>query len=183
MTNPAADVKSGRRPELGGRVEPVLPRAAASRRDPGAEVPVLPARPRHVALVAVGGAVGAVARVALAEARPLSPGELPVVTLLENLTGAFLLAVLLTVLGRRSVADPTVRLLVGTGVLGSFTTYSTHSVELVVLLEVGARWLAGGYLAVTLVGGLLAAAAGMSLGRRLTPQAAGARSADPGGDP
>jgi len=145
-------------------------------------VPVLPTRPRNVALVAAGGALGAVARVALAEARPLSPGELPVITLVENLTGAFLLAVLLTVLGRRSVADPTLRLLVGTGALGSFTTYSTHSVELVVLLEAGTRWLAGGYLALTLAGGLLAAVAGMSLGRWLTPRAPDAPGAEPGAD-
>lgn len=136
-------------------------------------------RPRHVALVAAGGALGAVGRVALAEAWPARPGGLPVVTLLENLAGAFVLAVLLTVLGRRSVADPTVRLLVGTGVLGSFTTYSTHSVEVVVLLEGGAWWVAGGYLLVTLAGGLLAAAAGVGLGRRLTPEVPGERSAGP----
>lgn len=140
-------------------------------------MPLPPARPRHLALVAAGGAIGAVARVALAEARPLGPGELPVVTLVENLSGAFLLAVLLTVLGRRSVVDPTLRLLVGTGALGSFTTYSAHSVELVVLLDAGAAWMAGGYLVLTLAGGLLAAGAGIALGRWLTPHDPGATGA------
>lgn len=91
-------------------------------------------------------------------------------TLLENLTGAFLLAVLLSALGRRAVTDPTVRLVVGTGVLGSFTTYSTHSVEVVVLATGGSVAVAALYLAVTVAGGVLAALAGTTLTRRLVPE-------------
>lgn len=124
---------------------------------------------RHLLLVGLGGAIGAVARVGLATWRPADVTELPWITLAENLSGTLALAVLLTVLGRRLTADPTVRLLVGTGVLGSFTTYSTHSVELVLRVEAGAVGLAAAYLGLTLAGGLLTAAAGIGLGRWLTP--------------
>lgn len=128
-------------------------------------------RAREIALVALGGAIGAVLRIAFVTAFPTADGAVPWVTLTENLVGAWLLAVLLTVLGRRAVRNPTIRLLVGTGILGSFTTYSTHSVELVRLADHGTWGVAGLYLTLTIGGGLAAAAAGVWVGHRLTPEA------------
>lgn len=119
---------------------------------------------RHLALVALGGAIGAVGRVAVAVAVPLHPAQLPWATLGANLGGAFLLALLLTVIGDRLSEDPTVRLLVGTGMLGAFTTYSAFSVEVVALVDAGAGVTAAVYLVLTLTGGLTAAGAGVRSG-------------------
>jgi fluoride exporter len=124
--------------------------------------------PRNLGYVAVGGAVGAVSRVALATWFPTVPGRLPWVTLVENLTGAFLLALVLTVLTERLALDPAVRLLVCTGMLGAFTTYSTLAVELDRLIAVGALIVAAAYVALTLLGGLTAALAGLRLGQLLS---------------
>ena len=128
--------------------------------------------PRNLGYVAVGGAVGAVSRVALATWFPPVPGSLPWVTLVENLVGAFLLALVLTVLTERLALDPAVRLLVCTGTLGAFTTYSTLAVELDRLLAAGALIVAGLYVALTLAGGLTAAVAGLRLGRTLSTRPA-----------
>lgn len=123
---------------------------------------------RNLGYVAAGGAVGAVARVAFATWFPAAPGGLPWVTLAENLVGAFLLALVLTLLTERLALDPAVRLLVCTGMLGAFTTYSTLAVELDRLLAAGALAIAGTYVALTLAGGLTAALAGLRLGQVLS---------------
>lgn len=122
---------------------------------------------RNVGLVAAGGAIGAVARVALATWFPTAEGALPWTTLAENVVGAFVLAVVLGVLTERVAADPAVRLFVGTGALGAFTTYSALAVELDRLLAGGHVVTAGAYAAASLTVGLLAAVAGLRVGRRL----------------
>jgi fluoride exporter len=122
---------------------------------------------REVALVAVGGAVGAIARVGLAERFPGTPGRIPWTTLAENVTGALLLGFVLTLLAERIAAGPAVRLAVCTGALGAFTTYSTFAVELVRLAEGGAVLTAAAYAAGSLALGLLAALLGVRLARSL----------------
>ncbi len=116
-------------------------------------------------LVALGGAVGTAARYVTSALLPV-PG-LPLVTLLINVVGAFLLGLLLELLGRlpatRAVVAERLRLLLGTGVLGGFTTYSALAVDTVTAGSAVASVL---YAAGTLVLGLAAAAAGMTLGRR-----------------
>lgn len=126
-------------------------------------------RPGAILLVALGGAVGTAGRFALAVLLP-PVGVLPVATVVVNLVGAFLLGLLLEGLARRGPDEGgrrRLRLLLGTGVLGGFTTYSTFSLDTVALLE-------GGHLAElllytggTLVLGLVAAALGIAVaGRR-----------------
>lgn len=122
---------------------------------------------REVGLVAAGGAVGALARVGLAERFPVAPGAIPWTTLAENLAGAFLLGFVLTLLAERVAASPAVRLVVCTGALGAFTTYSTLSVELVRLAEDGHALTAGAYAVGSLVLGLVAALTGVRLARLL----------------
>lgn len=78
-------------------------------------------------LIAIGGFVGAIARFALANA--LAAGTLPYGTLAANVLGAFLLGVLLYEERLAGVLSVETRLLVGTGFLSSFTTYSTFAVE------------------------------------------------------
>lgn len=130
----------------------------------------LPApRPAHhraglALLVAAGGAVGSLGRYGLAQALPPQHGW-PVGTLTANLTGAFLLGVLLEVLGRRGAETPRVqrvRLALGTGVLGGYTTFSSLALEVERLLAAGAVGTALGYAAVSLVAGTLCAAAGVA---------------------
>lgn len=124
-----------------------------------------PSRAVVVAAVAAGGVAGALGRAALAAALPHQPGEWPVATLLTNLSGALALAVLLVVLAERRPASRYRRPLLGTGVLGGYTTFSTLSVDVVELGRDGSAVGAAAYVAASLVGMLVAAVVGVLLAR------------------
>jgi len=111
--------------------------------------------------------VGTVVRVALATWLPVAVGVYPWTTFVENVTGAFLLAAVLTVVAAKRSLDPTVRLLVGTGALGAFTTYSTLAVEVTDLMAAGSVATVVIYTVGSLTTGMLAALAGVVAGRRL----------------
>lgn len=119
------------------------------------------------AAAALGGAVGALGRWGVAEALPSPAGGWPWATLLVNLTGCLLLGLLLAVLAARHPDSPWLRPLLGTGVLGGYTTFSSFAVETVRLAEAGAWATAAGYVLASVLGGVLAAAGGVALGRRL----------------
>lgn len=85
------------------------------------------ARLEPLALIAVGGFVGAVLRHAVALALPTTP--LPWGTLVANVAGSFALGVLLYEAHLADALSPETRLVLGTGFLSSFTTYSTFAVE------------------------------------------------------
>ena len=114
-------------------------------------------------VVAVGGALGSVARYLLSLAGPglLWP------TLAVNLTGAFALGVLAGVLSRRVGASPLWRPFLGTGVLGGYTTFSALAVDLVTSVDGGRGSVAAAYLVATLAGGLALAWAGLAAGERV----------------
>jgi fluoride exporter len=120
---------------------------------------------RNLALVAAGGAVGAVARVALAAAFPVVADAYPWTTFAENVIGAFALALVLTLLAERFTTDRNVRLVVCTGALGAFTTYSTLATELSHRLLDGHLALAAAYATASITLGLLAAFAGARAAR------------------
>jgi CrcB protein len=122
-------------------------------------------------LAALGGALGALARWVIAEAVPRSPGEWPWATLAVNLLGCLLIGVLIAVLAARRPDDERLRTFLGAGVLGGFTTFSAFAVEVADLLRAGPPWVAAAYVAVSVLGGLLAVAAGL----RLVAAAAGFR--------
>jgi CrcB protein len=84
-------------------------------------------RVEPLVLIAVGGFVGAVTRHALAVALPTA--SLPWGTLAANVIGAFALGVLLYEARLAGVLSAETRLVVGTGFLSSFTTYSTFAAE------------------------------------------------------
>lgn len=116
--------------------------------------------------ICLGGAVGTGLRYLCSEwlARALGTG-FPFATLLVNLVGSFLLALLMVVGIETTVLSPTLRLALTTGVMGGLTTYSTFSYETLQYLQDG-RWGAGiGYLAATVVGGLAACLLGWYCGR------------------
>ena len=97
-----------------------------------------------VLLLGVAGATGAAARFAFSEwATRHEKGSFPLATLLINVTGAFALG-LLTTAGGSSGALAQARLVVGTGFLGGYTTFSTLSYDTHSLFRSGqtrAAWL------------------------------------------
>lgn len=105
------------------------------------------------------------ARWGVAGAFPSSAGGWPWATLLVNLTGCALIGVLLAVLLARHPDSAWLRPFLATGVLGGYTTFSTFAVETVQLVEGGAALLAGGYVLVSVIGGVLAVLAGLTAGR------------------
>jgi CrcB protein len=121
-------------------------------------------RPRYLALVFAGGALGTVLRWALAAALP---SGWPVATLFVNVTGAFALGWLLEALALRNEDDkPThgIRLFFGTGVLGGYTTYSAFAVDSDLL---GMSWPALFYVVATIVLGAAASLAGIAIAARI----------------
>jgi CrcB protein len=117
-------------------------------------------------LVALGGALGALARAALSVAiQARWPSRLPWGTITVNLTGCFVLGVLSGVLATRPHLSPTWRTFGAVGVLGAFTTFSTFENETLALLERGAIGAAFGNVAISIVAGLLAVWAGQAIGR------------------
>ena len=110
----------------------------------------------RVALVAVGGLVGAVLRYVVGGfAQAASGSTFPVGTLAVNALGSFCLGVVVPLSLERGLLGPEARLFLGVGLLGSFTTMSTFSVETLLLLREGSFLAAG-----LNVGGTLAAALG-----------------------
>ncbi|MEX2256525.1 MAG: fluoride efflux transporter CrcB [Acidimicrobiia bacterium] len=118
-------------------------------------------RPGDLALIAAGGAVGSLARYGLGEAFPIEPHHFPATTFAINVTGAFLLGVLLEALTRRRTPEHWLRFLLGVGVLGAFTTFSSFMVEIVELARDGHGALAAGYTIASVLAGLVAVLAGL----------------------
>ena len=118
-------------------------------------------------MVWLGGTAGTGSRYLISAVTPAAWG-LPVATVVINVVGAFLLGVLLAALARRERGvggRPTVRLLLGTGFLGGFTTYSALAVDTVVLSSSQLVGHAGAYAVITVLVGGLASWTGVAVGR------------------
>jgi len=109
---------------------------------------------RELAAVFIGGVAGALARAGVAEALPHDPGHWPWATLLVNVVGALVLGAVAARGYRRA--------LLGQGLCGALTTFSTFQLELLQMLDEGRETLALAYAAASLAAGLAAA----ELGRR-----------------
>lgn len=118
---------------------------------------------RRLLLVFVGGSIGTAARLAIGLLMP-DVGGVPLATIVVNVLGSLLIGVL----AARLPGATELRLLLGTGVLGGFTTYSAFMTGTVALWG-DAPVLAFAYAAASLVLGLAAAAAGLRLGRPRRP--------------
>jgi fluoride exporter len=94
-------------------------------------------RPDVLAVIAIGGMLGATARFKLAEALPTRAGHFPWATFWTNLSGSFLLGFLLIVLLERFAPTRYVRPFLVTGILGAYTTMSTFTVETALLIKDG----------------------------------------------
>ncbi len=117
-----------------------------------------------LALLVLAGALGALLRyeVELAVRRRVGP-EFPVGTLFINVSGSFVLGILVGLAAHRGVPSSVVTV-VGTGLLGAYTTFSTFSVDTVGLLERRRPRAAAVNLGASLALGLGAAGLGLVVG-------------------
>jgi len=88
-------------------------------------------------------------------------------TLVINVAGAFLLGVLMALAAHRGVVTPEMRLFLGVGVLGGFTTFSALSYETIVLLERGMVVQGIANMVGSMVLGVAAVVLGMLVGRSI----------------
>lgn len=122
---------------------------------------------RELIAIFAGGCAGALARAGLAEALVHNPGEWPWATFLVNAGGAFLLGYFATRLQERLPLSAYSRPLLGTGLCGALTTFSTLEVELLRMID-GHHWsLALGYASASVATGLLAVFMATKLVRRV----------------
>jgi CrcB protein len=121
---------------------------------------------RELAAIFAGGFVGAIARAELAEVLPSSSGDWPWATFVVNVAGAFLLGYFTTRLQERLPPSSYRRPLLGTGLCGALTTFSTMQLELLGMLDADRVGLAAAYALVSVAAGFLAVAAATNMVRR-----------------
>jgi CrcB protein len=131
-------------------------------------VPELP-RPdrREIAAVFAGGALGTLARAALAQGFPHSATAWPWPTFAVNIVAAFLLGYFVTRLQERLPLSSYRRPLLGTGLCGGLSTFSTMQLEIVKMLDAHAWGLAAGYAASSVAAGYAAIQLSTALVRRV----------------
>lgn len=122
----------------------------------------------HILLVAFGGALGSVCRylVGIGALRLMGP-SFPWGTLSVNVAGSFAIGVLAELIVARFGASAELRLLLITGFLGGFTTFSAFALDAVTLFERGASLAAATYLVLSIGASIAAAIAGIGLIRSL----------------
>ena len=122
--------------------------------------------------VALGGAIGAVMRYQLSRSFPAfetgGAASFPHATLAANVIGSLAMGVLIGWLARHgegTAASENLRLLLGVGVLGGFTTFSSFSLEVISLIERGQPGLAAIYAGISVAAGVAALFLGLILMR------------------
>jgi CrcB protein len=121
---------------------------------------------REIAAIFAGGALGTLARAGLAEAFPHSATSWPWPTFAVNIVAAFLLGYFVTRLQERLPLSSYRRPLLGTGVCGGLSTFSTMQVEILKMISAGAWGLALGYAAASIAAGYVAVHVATALVRR-----------------
>jgi CrcB protein len=116
-------------------------------------------------LICLGGAAGTGARYLFSTAMTRAFGNFPFGTLGVNVIGSFLASVLMVLALERSAISPDTRLILVTGVMGGFTTYSSFNYETIHLAQSGAAGLAVVNVALTLIACLAAGLAGIWVAR------------------
>ncbi|RCK21159.1 fluoride efflux transporter CrcB [Thalassospira lucentensis] len=113
--------------------------------------------PLFIASIALGGAIGAVARHSVSVMMgSIMGGGFPWGTLTVNIVGSFLMGALLEVSALKLSLSPEIRALLVTGFLGAFTTFSTFSLDVATLYERGNLGLTALYIIVSVVVGISA---------------------------
>jgi CrcB protein len=129
----------------------------------------VPPRPdwQTVAAIFVGGALGTLARAALAEAFPHDATTWPWPTFGVNVAAAFLLGYFVTRLQERLPLSSYRRPLLGTGICGGLSTFSTMELEILKMISARDWGLAAGYAAASIVAGYAALHLATALVRRV----------------
>ncbi|MFD4482455.1 fluoride efflux transporter CrcB [Streptomyces sp. NPDC058471] len=109
-----------------------------------------------VAVVAVGGAIGASARYGASLIWPTVPGAFPTTTLLVNVIGCAVMGAFMVILTEARTPHRLLRPFFGTGVLGGFTTFSTYALDIERLVDAGHARTGLAYLGLTLLAALAA---------------------------
>jgi fluoride exporter len=122
---------------------------------------------REIAAIFAGGALGTLARAALSAAFPHAATAWPWPTFAVNITAALLLGYLVTRLQEGPPRSRYWRPLLGTGLCGGLSTFSTMQVEILKMLSAHAWWLAAGYSTASIVAGYGAICLGTALARRV----------------
>ena len=119
-----------------------------------------------IGAVAVGGAIGSVGRLLIGLAIQQRVGtSFPVGTLVINLTGSMLLGFIVRMVLDTSADSPALRAFLTTGICGGYTTFSTFSFELAILVEEGSTGRAALYAAASVGLALAGTFAGFALAR------------------
>jgi CrcB protein len=133
-----------------------------------------------LAVVSAGGALGSLGRWGVSRALPHAEGQVAWATSVENLSGALLLGLLMALILGGGTPNRYLRPVLGVGVLGGYTTFSTYMLDTRSLLVAGHLPAALGYLLGTLVAGLAAVWAGLAVGRGLLAASGHGRPEGPG---
>jgi CrcB protein len=117
--------------------------------------------PQFILAVALGGAIGSVARyLAGIGAGRLFGADFPWGTLIINVTGSFLIGVFVGLFATKWDTSPALRIFLTVGICGGYTTFSTFSLDAFYLIERGESWLSAAYAVSSVllsVGALIAA--------------------------
>ena len=120
-------------------------------------------------LVCLGGAIGTAARYLTALWAASQFGSaFPVGTFLVNVIGSFLIALIMQLSTATELISPDLRLMLTTGVMGGFTTYSTFNYETTNYFREGAWMIGAANIGATLAGCLIAGVAGLAVARLFT---------------
>lgn len=117
--------------------------------------------------ICLGGAIGTGARFLISTFAARSLGTFPYGTIFINVTGSFLIALVMELSLSSGAITETTRLFLTTGIMGGYTTYSSFNYETLRLVSSGSYDLAGLNFGVTAVGALLAGFAGLIAGRAI----------------
>ena len=118
-------------------------------------------------MVMLGAALGGLARYVIGSAvMQRFGGRFPLGTLVVNVTGCFLIGILLPLLTERGQPRPNLRLLLVVGVLGGYTTFSSFAWESFQAVDEGSRWIGFANVALSVILGYLAVWCGALLVRR-----------------
>lgn len=120
---------------------------------------------KSILFVMAGGATGAVLRYLLARSIPSGAGGWPWPTFLANILGGFAMGLLAVLVLKNSEISNDMRLLLGVGLLGGFTTFSAFSLEMMTMIEQGNAAQAAIYAIASVLIALMAVFAGAGIGR------------------
>jgi fluoride exporter len=122
---------------------------------------------REIAAIFAGGALGTLARAVTSVELPHSATQWPWSTFLVNIAAAFILGYLVTRLQERLPLSSYRRPLIGTGICGGLSTFSTMQVDILKMLDAHAWGLAAGYTAASVVAGYATIQLATALARRV----------------